>query len=221
MSMMSSRTVHHHARPGPAAGQSSPPEAPRSNPGPSAKPAFVVFAAALAICLGGALALALTSAAPRNATPRTLVTASHDPVPAVPAAPSIAAMVAGGQPPSDVVAALAFPRGTQPVAGSIDDQTVGSYDRSMLFTVALPEAQVIAFFHYQLRAQGWTSFSQGKPAAATRAPAGSIEVLARRPASDGNFWQVGLVVEPTTFSSSSTVDTTAFQLHLFVVPDPL
>ncbi len=187
-------------------------------PGPPVRLALIVLGLAMVVFVGGIVGLALSSSSPSTtAAPAPLRTAAGDPVPAVAAKPLLKPMLQPGQPPADVVQALALPQGSAAVPNSLLDQTISNYDQQMTFSSPLSQGAVVAFFHNQLRSQGWSNFSQGPPAAAELAPAGSVEVLAQHPGSDGYYWEVGVVVLPTRFTSGSATGTTHFELRLFLV----
>jgi hypothetical protein len=195
------------------------------NRGPSTRPALIVLGLCFVLFIGAFLAQAAWSGSTGSSSgpsPTLLRTATGAPLPAVEAAGALAPITAGGNPPSDLLQALAVPAGTTVVAGSTRDNTVGTYDHTIGLELAASQQNVISFFHAQLPSQGWTLLSQGPPAAAVQAPAGSIEVLAKRASVDGNYWEVGVVVSPTTFGTSgsaATTGTTRFTLRLFVVAD--
>lgn len=200
--------------------RSDAPAVPVRPPGPPVRLAFIVFGMALLVFVGGIIAESLSSSGQSTtAATAPLRTAAGDPVPAIAAKALMKPMLLPGQPPADVVQALALPQGTTAVPKSLLDQTVSNYDQQMTFSSSLTQAALIAFFHNQLRSQGWSNFSQGPPAAAELAPSGSVEVLARHPGSDGYYWEVGVVVLPTQASGGSAAATTHFELRLFLVSD--
>lgn len=187
-------------------------------PGPPVRLALIAFGLVLLIFVGGFIGLALSSSNPSTTAPAApLRTAAGDPAPAVAAKPLLKPMLQPDQPPADVVQALALPQGTTAVPKSLLDQTVSNYDQQMTFISPLSQGAVIAFFHDQLRSQGWSNFSQGRPATAELAPRGSVEVLAQHPGSDGYYWEVGVVVLPTGSALGSATPSTHFELRLFVV----
>lgn len=207
---------------------------PRRPAGPSTKFALIVLGITGALFVGGIVAQVLSSGSPPPASSTAVRQAAESPLRAEAARPLIRPIIVGGQPPVDVIDAVIVPTGTTAVSGSAVDRGVETYDRSIGVRVPASQAAVVAFYRAELRAQGWTSISSGAPSAAARAPAGSIEVLAKRGASDGNFWEIGAVAEPTTFSSGGSTsgggpgstrpssaggDVTPVTLRLFVVSD--
>lgn len=195
--------------------------------GPSTRFALIAFGLALLVFTIGLIADGLSSstAKPPSASVRT---AAGSPLRAAVAGPSLRPITVAGQPPSDIVGALAVPVGTTPVPSSAKNQGLSSYDRSIELTVAASQSDVITFYRKQLAAQGWSQISSGPPSGASHAPTGSIEVLGRHASEDGNYWEVGAVVYPTRFtggaaSSGSAAGSgpgrTPFTLRLFVVED--
>ena len=93
-----------------------------------------------------------------------------------------------------------------PVGNDANDPT-GSFD------VVASQATVLGFYKAELKSLGWSISSTG---AADRVK-GATEVLAQRASADGWYWEVGVVVSPTTFGSGT--DNTPFTLDLYEVPD--
>lgn len=182
-------------------------------PGPSTKKAAVVLGIAVLVFVGGAIALGLSPSTAPVHIASTVRTAPGSPLRAMPAAPELRPMVNGGQPPSDILAALALPAGTTSVTGSLQNHTVALYDESLGFQVAASQANVIAFFRAELKADGWQQVSSS-----LRSNGPGIEVLGQHGAVDGNLWDVGIVVSPTKFVSGSTSNTeyTPFTLELYI-----
>jgi hypothetical protein len=153
-----------------------------------------------------------------SSTPRSVRTAPGAVLHAGPARESTRAIITPGQPPDDLIAALAVPRGTTPVAGSATDRGVGLYDRSLRFQVAASQQAVISFFRAQLPAERWHVVSEGLTSVR-----GEYRVIAQHPVSDGRQWEIGATVEPTVFPSSSVSGTsggsTPFTLRVFALSD--
>jgi hypothetical protein len=198
--------------------------------GPSTKLALIVLGITGALFVGGIIAQWLASGTPPPPASTAVRQAAGSPLHAEAGRTLIRTIIVGGQPPVDVVDAVIVPAGTTAVTGSAVDRGVETYDRSIRVRVRASQAAVVAFYRAELRVQGWTSISAGAPSGAQLAPRGSVEVLAKRGASDGNFWEIGAVVEPTTFasgrgagtsgpSSNGSGDVTPVTLRLFVVSD--
>jgi hypothetical protein len=196
-------------------GSDAAPVARRRPPGPSTKPALIVLGLTVFVFLVGVgLELLSGSQSRPTASPTKIVTARGAGLHAVPARPLLKAIITTGEPPDDLLNALALPTGATPVASSAINRGVESYDRSLQFEVPATQQDVITFFRAQLPAQHWTRLSQG--------PTGSAGtqylILEQHPASDGNEWDVGVTVSPTFFGAQ-TSGTTSFTLRLFSVSD--
>lgn len=189
---------------------------PRRPPGPSVKPAAFVFGLALLVFVGGAVALGLSgSTAPQKAPP-SVPTAPGAVLRAVPATTTLKPLEVAGQPPTNIIDALAVPAGTVATSDKSVNLGVETYDRSMSLSVAASQAHVIDFFRAELKADGWQQISSGPQSGG----GSGIEVLGQHAGSDGNTWEVGVVVQPTTFGSTgsaATVGTTPFSLEVYIV----
>lgn len=181
-------------------------------PGPPVRPAAMVLGLAVVLFVGGSVALGLSGSTAPQRPSTTVRTAPGSPLPAVPAAGPLSPIEVAGQPPTDIVAALAVPEGSTAVPGSAQNVGVETYDRVMAFTDAATQAHVVGFFRAELKADGWQQIST--------APAESgagVEVLGQHGGSDGNTWEVGVVVHPTTFGPTGTAaGTTTFSLELYI-----
>ena len=147
----------------------------------------------------------------------------------MPARPLLKAIVSPGQPPDDLLDALAVPTGATPVPSSAVDRGVELYDRSLRFEVPATQQDVISFFRAQLPAQHWRRLSQGPD----RRRRDAYLILEQHPASDGHEWDLGVTVSPTFFGgpgSTSGDDVghagragaghgTSFTLRLYSVSD--
>jgi hypothetical protein len=191
---------------------------PRSRPpGPSTKPALIVLGLTLLLfLLGVGLELLSGSQSRPTASPKSVTTARGAVLHAVPARPLLRAIVSGGQPPDDLLNAIAVPQGSAPVPSSAISQGVELYDRSQRFEVPATQQDVISFFRAQLPSQHWRRLSEG------------LE------------WDLGVTVAPTFFGDQATgssgpasvpaasaapgavvpgAGTTAFTLRLYAVSD--
>ena len=189
---------------------------PRRPPGPSTRPAMIVMGIALVVLLAGGIGAALTSSGstvPRG--PSVLKTAPGAGIGAIPGRPALRGIVSGGQPPDDILDAVAVPRGTRPKAGSVTNNGIGLYDHSETFTVGAPEERVITFFGAELRAFKWQIVSEG---AAPHSDPG-YRIVGLHPSSDGYEWEIGVTVEPTTFGAppAGAGQTTPYTVRLFAV----
>jgi len=206
----------------------------RRPPGPSTKPALVVLGLTLMLFLLGVGLEVLSGSQSRpTAAPKSITTARGAVLRAVPARPLLGAIVSRGQPPDDLLDAIAVPQGSAPVPSSAVNQGVELYDRSLRFEVPATQQDVITFFRAQLPAQHWRRLSQGP----STKVAGGYLVLEQHPASDGREWDLGVTVSPTFFGAQATgssvpapgpsasgatvpgAGTTSFTLRLYAVSD--
>jgi hypothetical protein len=211
---------------GSANGHRSPPgspgaDSPRRPPGPSTKPALIVLGITFVLFLAGVgLELLGGSQSRPTASPATIATARGAVLHAVPARPLLKAITSQGQPPDDLLNALAVPRGASPVPSSALDQGVESYDRSLRFEVPATQEDVISFFRAELASLHWRRLSQGP----TGPTATQYLILEQHPASDGLEWDLGVTVAPTFFgdqgaSATASPGTTSFTLRLYSESD--
>jgi hypothetical protein len=202
----------------------TPTPAPRGRrpPGPSTKPALVVLGIILALFLLGLVLETVSGTQSRpTPTPTSIATAGGAGLQAVPARPLLGAIVTPGEPPDDLLDALAVPAGSSAVAGSSIDRSVELYDHSLRFALDATDAKVITFFRAELRALHWKRLSDGPTSG------GDYQILEQHPASDGHEWELGVTVAPTVFASPSSggagsvppTGTTAFTFRLFAVSD--
>lgn len=206
-------------------------------PGPSTRLALIVLVITGVLFLGGFLVEWLGSGSP-SPTASSVRQAKTSPLVAVSGAHALSALIVAGQPPSDVIAASVVPEGTTAVAGSSVDSGVETYDRNVELSVNASQSDVIRFYRAELAAEGWGSVQQAAaPTGPSGFPSGSVEVLAKRGASDGYYWEIGVTVLPTRFASSTAPngsssavsgsssagtqsgEVTDFRLRLFVVDD--
>jgi hypothetical protein len=189
-------------------------EARRRRPGPSVKPALVVVGIAALLLLLFGIGSAVTGS--HGATPAPPGRVAHSALPAEPARVALRPIERAGTPPPDVLSSLVVPKGAATSSATRWDGET-QYSAKMAFRLGASQAAIVQFYRTELRARGWSIVSVG---AAHDAPR-STEVLAQRASSDGWYWEVGAVVSPTTFGTSSNVESTSFSLELFEEPDPL
>ena len=134
---------------------------------------------------------------------------------AQPAAPALRPIRQAGTPPADIVDTLAVPVGAT-VVGHTPSTGITLFDAREHFTVPGAQQSVVAFYRTELAVMKWKVTDVG-PA---QRPANATEVLAQKAGSDGWYWEVGVVVSPTTFApGAGTSGTTPFVLRLFEVND--
>ena len=191
----------------------------RRGPGPSTRPALIVLGLAIGLFVAGAVAGGLVAQGGGSSPlARSVPTARGAVLHAVPAREALRGIISTGQPPDDLVAALAVPAGSTPVPGSATDRGVGLYDRSLQLQVGASEAAVISFFRAQLPFEQWRVVSEGPVSGGPE-----YRVIAQHPASDGREWEVGATVSATVFPNSGAggtpTGTTPFTLRLFALSD--
>jgi hypothetical protein len=193
-------------------GEMAAPSVPR-RAGPSVRPALVVVGIAAGLVLLFGIGAALTggsSPAPSKA-PTTVRGTS---LTAEPASSALAPVEVLGTPPADILSALVLPKGATRLSSTPWDGET-QFSATVHFSLPTTQASVIAFYKAELAALGWSISSTG----AARGQAGATEVLAQKASSDGWYWEVGVVVSPTTFGTGAVTDTTRFSLDLYEVPD--
>ncbi len=189
------------------------PPVPRFEPMSVRGPALIVLGLAVFILLGGTLAAALTSTTPAPAAHVASVTLSDGTqVTFSPASTRLRSIVASGQPPADILSSLGVAT-TSTVVGTVDgDQGTSQFDRTVnLHTGALAQSQIAEAYRLMVKANGWDVIYQGN---APQGVAGSTEVLAKKGSSDGFYWEIGVVVSPTTATGS-----TSYSIEVFETPD--
>ncbi|HXQ62215.1 MAG TPA: hypothetical protein VN796_07770 [Acidimicrobiales bacterium] len=193
------------------------PGVPRRPPGPSTRPAFIVLGVAVVVLLFGFIGALVTGGGSTPTAPVTsLPTAKGAGITAVPGRHALSPIVIEGQPPDDILAAVALPKGAAAKPGSGTNNGIGLYDHSLSFTVGASEQRVIGFFRAELPALKWQIVSQGP------APKGTpgYRIVGQHPSSDGYEWEIGVTVAPTTFGTgSAAAESTSFALRLFAVTD--
>jgi hypothetical protein len=193
------------------------PEGFRRPPGPSTRPAFIVLGVALVVLLFGFIGALVTGGGAKPAAPLTsLPTARGAGITAVAGRRALAPITKGGQPPGDILDAVALPLGAVVTPASATNNGIGLYDHSLSFTTGVSEQRVIAFFRAELPALKWQIVSQG-PAPK---PTPGYRIVGQHPSGDGYEWEIGVTVAPTTFGTGpGAPETTSFSLRLFAVTD--
>lgn len=168
-------------------------------PGPSVKPAAVVFGIIAVLFVAGFVTDDITSAhhtpAPSPAAAPTAPVAGSGGLVPEPVRTVIAPIIGPDQPPANVLDALVVPQGTADVPGTVARQGVGLYDSSISLQVRAPEEHAIVFFRAELAAGNWQVVSAG-------ASGSDYRFVAQHPGSDGYEWEVGITLSPTTFASA-------------------
>jgi hypothetical protein len=188
---------------------------PRSNV--SLRPALFVLGLAVVIVFVFSLASALTSdTTPKAGSPPPKIAAD---VPGVPlraqgAEKGLAPILTPDQPPSNIVDAVALPVGWTRV--STQNNAADAYDSQVRFTVPGAQSELIDFYATELPRLGWKVVSKGPTVLLGKSV---YEVLGTKAGDDGNYWEIGAVISPTTFTGTGSSDITAFTVRLFQVSD--
>jgi hypothetical protein len=117
----------------------------------------------------------------------------------VPAAAALAPILGSGEPPSNIVNAVSVPAGSVRIGHQNNAAESGQYDSQVELRSTASQAALLGFFAAVMRQQGWQSFDQG-PAANDP---GALEVLGKLAGRDGYFWEMGAIIEPTSFGNSA------------------
>lgn len=174
-------------------------------------PALIVLGLAVVILLGGVAAAALTTTSNPTFRIQHVTLSDGTTVNLVPGTTGLHRIVSNGEPPADIIGNLGILRESS-VTGSIDsDQNTAQFDRTVKLTSKLAQPQVTEAYVKMLTASGWKIIYQG---AAPQGTAGATEVLATHGSSDGFYWEVGVVVSPTTPAGS-----TPYSIEVFQTPD--
>ena len=173
-------------------------------------PALIVLGLAVVILLGGVAGAALSSSSNPTFTIRQVTLSDGTSVALVPATETLHAIVNNGEPPDDIIGNLGIPREST-VTGVIDsDQHAAQFDRTVKLTSQLAQPQVIEAYRRMVGATGWKVIFQGSAPQA----AGATELLATHGSGDGFYWEIGVVVSPTTAAGA-----TPYSVEIFETPD--
>ena len=191
----------------------SPPEPP-PRPNFSMKPALIVAALAVVILVLFSVGASLTHTPTTPAkAPRGTSAVKGSSLRAVSAQRGLSVIERDGQPPANVLAAITLPTGA--VRESSTNPGDGStYDQQVEFSVDASEEAVLGFYKIELHDFGWRTVTSG---AATH-QAGQ-QIVGQLAGDDGFYWQLGVIVSPTTFGAAGTTDVTRFELRVIQVGD--
>jgi hypothetical protein len=187
------------------------PPAPSYEPMSIKGPAFIVLGLAVVILLGGVAAAALTTTTNPTFTIQRVTLSDGTNVALVPATHKFHAIISDGEPPDDIMGNIGIPSESKIVATVNSDQGTAQFDRTVKLTSQLAQSQVSEAYHRMLTATGWKVIFQGS---APQSVAGSTEVLATHGSSDGFYWEIGVVVSPTTATGF-----TPYSVEIFETPD--
>jgi hypothetical protein len=174
-------------------------------------PAVIVLAIALFIVIGGITASALATGGSTALKLQSVTLADGTAVTLESGAQAMKPVEDAGDPPADILAALAIPAGTKTTGSLNTDQGTTQFDRTVDFASTLPSFRVENFYQVVFKKLGWKLLADGPDSY----QAGSTQILAQKGSSDGFYWEAGVVVSPTT-----SAGVTPFTLRLFEVADP-
>jgi hypothetical protein len=179
------------------------PAAPSFQPVSARGPALLVLGIAVLIVVAGAVGSAIASgSSPTLAVHRVALT---------PATQALHSIVGAGEPPADILGVLAVPTDSPVTGHTSADQGVSQYDRTVHFRSGLTSDQLVDVYRTLLPKLGWKVTYVGSGATHL---AGSTDVLAKKGSGDSFYWEVGVVVSPTTSAGS-----TPFSLEVLELPD--
>jgi hypothetical protein len=187
---------------------------PPPKPNFTMKPALIVGGLAVVILVVFSLGSALTHTAPgQPKVPKGASPVKGSSLLAVSAKSGLAPIETDGEPPANVIDAITLPKGA--VRGPTANPGEGStYDQSVQFTIDASQEAVLVFYKDELHDLGWSTVTHG---AATHQS--GQQIVGQIAGDDGFYWQLGVIVEPTTFGASGTTDITNFSLRVLQVQD--
>jgi hypothetical protein len=198
-------------------GPETEPVRPPTSTGTSLRPALIVVGlAALILGLFAVFALVTSNHSSNVTTSPPPHAVAGSGLLAVPADHALTPIVSAGEPPADIVNAVSIPAGTVRTSNQNNSASGGQYDAQIGLRSSATQGSLLTFFAADMRRQGWQVFDQG---AAANDP-GATEVLGKQAGSDGWYWEMGVVVQPTTFGSGAPAGgRTDFTLRLFQQSD--
>jgi hypothetical protein len=179
------------------------------------KPAAVVLGLAILVLVVFAGGAALFRSTPAKAPAKGTKSVAGTTLRATGGLDALAPIISAGQPPGNVLNAVTVPAGARRLSHINYAGEASQYDEAVTFSVAGTEAAVIDFYKVEMKRDGWQIESTGP---ADHQP--GIEVLGQIAGDDGWFWEMGTVVEPSTFGAKGTgAASTDFSLRLIQEPD--
>jgi hypothetical protein len=154
----------------------------------------------VAILLGGVAAAALSSSSNPTFSIRQVTLDDGSTVHLVPATVKLHAIVNNSEPPADIIGNLGIPQESTVVGVVNSDRHTAQFDRTIKLSSQLAQPQVSEVYRRMLHAVAWKIVYQGP---APQGVPGATEVLAKLGSSDGFYWEVGVVVSPTTPAGST------------------
>jgi hypothetical protein len=202
-------------------------QAPTRRGVPSVRPALIVVGIAAGLVLLFGIGAALTSSStPPKPRSSALAPVKGTALRAEAATSVLRPIERPDTPPPDVLRSVVVPEGSTTVSSKPWDGST-QFSGEMTFRLQASQAAVVDFYRAELKARGWSISSVG----AAEGKKNATEVLAQRASTDGWYWEIGVVVSPTTFTSpsrpssdsgaagSTGADSTQFSLDLFQEPE--
>jgi hypothetical protein len=191
---------------------------PPTGPGFSMRPAMLVLGLAVLI-LGIFITAGIITSKPVVATKTTRESSAvvGSTLLAVPADRALAVITQSGEPPSNIINAVALPAGSVKVSHQNNSAAADQFDAQIGLRSDASQQALQSFYLKDMKQQGWQIFEQGP---ADHDP-GATEVLGKQAGSDGFYWEMGAVISATTFGPHAPPrGDTDFTVRLFQVPDP-
>jgi hypothetical protein len=139
------------------------------------------------------------------------------PLRAVPAVKDLKVITVSGQPPGNIINAVAVPEGATPTAHENNSAAAQEYDAQISLQIDQSQGAIENFYKLDMKKQGWQVFSTGP---ATHV-AGGLEILGKKAGADGFYWEMGSITSPTSFGNGApATGTTSFTIELVQEPDP-
>jgi hypothetical protein len=150
-------------------------------------PALIIIAIVAVVCIIGFVIAALGGKTQQTTTSvgKTVPGTGID---VAAGGPLFKPVTSGGDPPSDVLAALPVPADSTVTSHELGDG-LELYSGTITLSAPYSTGNDLTFYKYELKRNGW-SFSG--PAASPNG--GGTEVFGTRASSDGYYWEVGVVI---------------------------
>ncbi len=171
-------------------------------------PALIVLGLALLIVVAGAIGSLVDTGGPPTTTVQHVRIADGTTVALTPAITAMRSIIGNGQPPSDILGNLAVPAGSQLVRTLDTGQGGAQYDETAYFSTRLGSAQVVDVYRTLLPKIGWSLTYHGST---DRPNVPGTEVLAKKGADDGYYWEIGVVASPTSPTGMTQYSVELFQ----------
>ena len=179
------------------------------------KPAAIVLGLATLVLIVFAGGAALFKPAPVKTPSKHSTSVAGTSLRATGALDALRPIVSPGEPPNNVLNAVVVPTGARRLSHINYGGEANQYDQAVVFSVGGVQAAVIDFYRVEMKKAGWQIESTG--------PAdhqSGFEVLGQIAGDDGWFWEMGTVVQPSTFGARGTGSAhTQFSLRLIQEPD--